>query len=309
MADCLPTSCDQSCISFRHSGGLSNDDPCMDLGGEISINAITTGLDNLFHSIGPKLSRRGHVDYRCFYIKNIDSDAVLRNVSIYFTNIKKGGTYVEMGILLQNEKQRIQVQGVTAPNNGEYFQVAIPGYDAFNVYYDPNITKWTGNFQTAIRAVDGLQEVVVVGYGIIPTTAAQTLDVTFDLNFGGHDTRDGYIHMQAARHDIGLAVISANTLLSGAATVTPSPLLDGSPVNTTAELIPDEITAPSGIPFNTYLKGNPARVGSLLPGEYFPVWIRRTLPIVDPYYGALARNGQMAKSLERFSIAVDATSP
>jgi hypothetical protein len=215
-----------------------------------------------------------------------------------------------MGVLVQDAIQQITITGTSACNEGEFFEVEVPGYiPPFKVYYDPNITAWTGNFQTAIRAVEGLSEVVVTGEGVIPTTASETLDVVFTVYFGGHDTRDGELHMQAARHDIPLMVITDNTLLLGTAIVLPTPVQQGSPVNTTAETIPDEITAPTGIPFIYPYIGNPLLVGSLQPGEFVPIWIRRTLPIVDPYYGPLARNGQMAKLLESFTIQVDATSP
>jgi hypothetical protein len=88
-----------------------------------------------------------------------------------------------------------------------------------------------------------------------------------------------------------------------------TPTQQGSPVNTTAEIIPDEITTPSGITFNYYFRGNPICVGQLRAKEYLPIWVRRTLPIVDPYYGPLARSGQMAKLQDKFQITVEATSP
>ncbi len=305
MAECSAICCDEDCIAFKHSAGPSNCDPCQDLGGEISDCDITTSLDNLFHSIGPKLSRRGHEDYRCFYIQNVSEVSTLRNVTIYFDGEgrqvpgKRGGAYVAFGVKLQNEIQTVVVNGAAPPNPGEYFELEIPGYSpSFKVYYDANITKWIGNFQTSMRAVDGLGDVIVTGEGTIGTTLADpSVNVTFTIN---------YIK-QAGRHQIDLATVVTNTLLNN--TVTPMPEQEGSPVNTTAEVIPDEITAPSGIVFNYYLKGNPMNVGNLAPGEYLPIWIRRTLPIVEEYYGPLARSGQMAKLLDGFNIAVVATSP
>jgi len=299
MVECSKVCCDESCIAFKHSAGPLNCDPCQDLGGEISDCDITTGLDNLFHSIGPKLSRRGHIDYRCFYIKNISEVSTLRNVTIYFDGEKHGGTYVAFGVKLQDEIQTIVVNGPAPPNQGEYFELEIPGYSPpFKVYYDANITKWIGNFQTSMRAVDGLGDVIVTGSGNIGTTLANpSVNVAFTIN---------YIK-QAGRHQIDLAIVLANTLLNN--TVTPVPKKEGSPVNTTAEVIPNEITAPSGIVFNYYLIGNPIYIGNLAPGEYLPIWIKRTLPIVEEYYGPLARSGQMAKLLDGFNIAVVATSP
>lgn len=310
--DCIPVSCDASCIAFKHSGGISNCDPCQDLGGEISACDISGGLDNLLHSIGPKLSRVGHEDYRCFYIQNSNDTAVLRNTVIYMDGVtKQSGAIIALGVKLQNEKQQIIVNGTAPPNQGEYFTLQVPNYSpAFKVFYDANITKWIGNFQTAIRAVEGLPEVIVTGevVGTFP-------NVTFTINFGGHDSRnegrkgtqDRSRWMQAAHRQIDLIVVTTNTLLN--CTVASMPLQEGSPVMTTAEVIPNEITAPSGITFNYYYRGNPIRIGDLRPQEYLPIWVKRTLPIVNPSYGNLARNGQMAKILDGFRITVDATAP
>jgi hypothetical protein len=306
---CQSVSCDFSCIAFKHSGGGANCEPCQDLGGAISTCDISAGLENLFHTVGPKLSRRGHEDYRCFYIQNASPTVTLRNMVIYFDGSgrqvpgKRGGTYVAMGVKLQSEIQQIAVTAANPPNNGEYFEISVPGYlPTFKVFYDPNITVWTGNFQTSIRAVTGLSEVVVTSTGTVP-------NVTFTVDFGGHDTRDSSILGQSQNRLIDLMSVTANTLLYGTATVTPLPVQDGSPTNTIAEVIPTEITPPTGIVFNYYFRGNPVKVGSLQPGDFVPIWIRRTLPIIDPYYGPLARNGQMAKLLDTFSIAAIATSP
>lgn len=331
---CQPICCDESCIAFRHSHGLVNPapcsgpiggncDPCQDLGGPISDCDISLGIDNLFHSIGPKLSRRGHEDYRCFYIQNVSPTITLRNVIVFFDGTgrqvpgKRSGSYTAIGVKLQSEIQQVVVSGPAPPRLGEFFELSVPCYGpSFKVFYDPNITKWTGNFQTAIRAIDGLPEVVVIGEGQIGTTTADpSVNVTFTIHYGGHVSRnEGHKGMdehnrwdQAARHLIGLITVVDNTLLNN--TVMPVPVQDGSPVNTTAEVIPDEITPPSGIVFDYYFRGNPMRIGDLRPLEYLPVWIRRTLPIVDPYYGPLARNGQMARLLDGFKIIVDATSP
>ena len=339
MSDCLSVCCDKDCIQFVHCGagqivacptghqiivpGPPCNDPCTDLGGNPSNCAISDGLDNLFHSIGPKLSRRGHEDYRCFYIWNSHPTASLRNVIIFLDGTgrqvpgKRSGTYVAIGVKLQDEIQTVTVTAPAPPRMGEFMKLQVPCYvPDFKVFYDPNITKWIGNFQTAIRAVEGMPEVVVTGEGKIGTTKDDpSVNVTFTINFGGHVSRnEGHKGMneharwmQAARHQIKLIEVMENTMLN--AIVTPATIQDGSPVNTIAEVIPDEITAPSGIVFDYYFRGNPIRIGDLRPQEYLPIWIRRTLPIVDPYYGAMARNGQMSKLLDSFDIVVEATSP
>lgn len=267
-------------------------------------------LDNLFHSIGPKLSRRGHLDYRCFYIQNISPTYTLRNSIIYLsTQARFNGTDVAIGVLLKNEIQQVVVSGPSPPFEGEYFELQVPGYPSpFKVYYSPNITQWVGNFQTAIRAVEGMPEVVVKAEGTVP-------NVTFTINYGGHETTNAGEHgtqdhsrwTQASNRAIDLITVNSNNLQG--CTVMPLPVQDGSPVNTTATTIPDEITPPDGIPFDYFLRGNPIRVGDLRPGDFVPLWIRRTLPFPTPASGALARQGQMAKLLDQFQITIDATYP
>lgn len=320
---CIPGACDSGCIAFKHSAGPINCDPCQDLGGPISVCDISTGLDNLFHSIGPKLSRKGHEDYRCFYIQNVHDTFTLRNVLIYFEGLgrqvpgKRSGAYHAIGVTLRDEVQQITVTGPLPPLEGQYFELMVPGYSpSFNVFYDPNITKWVGNFQTAIRGVEGMPEVVVtVGEGDV--VGAPT-NVTFTINYGGHDSRarntgghkgvdDHARWNQAAKHQIDLITVVTNTLSN--VVVVPSTVTDGSPVMTTAVTIGSEITPPAGIVFDYYFRGNPIRIGDLRPGEYLPIWIRRTLPFPDPAYGNLAKWGQMAKLLDDFEIRVDATSP
>jgi hypothetical protein len=311
---CIPGSCDSNCIAFKHSSGPDNCDPCMDLGGPISICDITDDLDNLFHSIGPNLSRRGHEDYRCFYIQNASTSDTLRNVIIYLDGPAKiSGAIHSIGVKLQDEIQEVIVTGTYPPKEGEYMDITVPNYTpSFKVYFDPNVTKWVGNFQTAIRGVEGLPEVVVT-VGINDKVGAPT-SVHFTVNFGGHDSRnkghkgtqDHKRWMQAARRQIDImSIVSTYSNV----TVIPTAAQDGSPVNTVAQIIPNEITPPSGISFNYFYRGNPVRIGDLRPDEFVPIWIKRTLPFPDPSFGNLARPGQMAKLLDNFKIRVDATYP
>lgn len=315
---CTPT---VGSISTYHSGGLFNCDPCKDLGGGISTCPITSGLEHLFPTLGPKLSRKGREDYRCFYIKNDSADAWLRNVSIYLggktgreTPGKGGGTYVALGVKLEDAVQKVIVTGPYPPNEGEFFELQIPNYDSFKVYFDPNITKWVGNFQSAIRAVNGFPEVVVTVVGTVPIVATDTLNVVFTVNFGGHDSRNAGrkgmdIHArwrQATKHEFETMTVVQNTLTNCVVGV--SLISAGSPINTIAGGS-SGTSAPAGIPFDYYFKGNPIRLGDFMPGDIMPLWVRRTLPAPTPYAGVLVRSKQTAKLLEEFDVVIEATSP
>jgi hypothetical protein len=323
---CQPGVCsNSSCISFFHSGGGGNCDPCMDLGGAISTCQITSDqLENLFHNIGPNLTRLGHTDYRCFYIMNTSIIESIQNAIVYMDGTGRGspglrgGTDHAIGVKLENAVQQVVVMG-TQPNEGEYFECIVSGpvfpyTPQFKVYYDPNITIWTGNFQTAIRTCQGLQEVVVTSQGIVP-------NVIFTINYGGHSTRNegtkgSNFHSKwdsASNHFINLIEIMTNTL-SGC-TVTPVPVSMGSPVNTTAEMISNEPvppmnqSPPMSVNFDYYFRGNPIRIGNLRPQEYVPIWIRRTLAAPMPTSGALAGNTHTAKLMEYFTIKIEGSYP
>lgn len=274
-------------IQFHHSGGASNNDPELDLGGEISSFTISsTPLNNLFDDINSQQSREGLVDYRCFYVKNNHGTETLRNAKLWM-NYSPGDCIVALGIDVKNEIQQVVVSSSGWPNEGNSFTVEVPTYSpSFVVDYDPNITKWVGNFQTAIRGVEGLVETRVTATGTVP-------DVTFTVEFGGHDKRNTL--GQSRSRAISLIMVTNNL---DNATPTPTAVQDGAPVNTTAPTIANKLTAPPSITFNYPLRGNPVELGNLRPGEYFPVWAKRTVPV-----------GSFAKHLNNYSINIEGTFP
>lgn len=316
---CVPGTCagvgGNPCIQFFHSYGDDNCEPCLDLGGPISTCVLSTTVENLFHNIGPNLTRLGHEDYRCFYVMNTSMTDTIRNAIIYMTGTR-GGTYHALGVFLQNAVQQVVVAGANPPNDGDFFECSIPspGFGVsgwipnFVVNYSQNITEWVGNFQTALRTVEGMPEVVVTVEGTIP-------NVIFTINYGGHSTRnigdkgssDHSRWDQAANHFIPLIEISINSLTN--CTVTPVPVLNGSPVNTVAEYITTELTPPIVPIFDYYFRGNPIRIGDLRPQEFLPIWIRRTLPIPTNLNGPLANSTHTALLLESFTINVEGSYP
>jgi hypothetical protein len=268
-------------IKFYHSGGGSNCDPLLDLGGSISTCELTEGLDMLFNEVTEKQSRAGRIDYRCFYVKNTHPDDTLRNAKFYIDWEHKSGSFVDVGVRLRNEIQKVVITGLIAPDEDDYMTLDIPGYDDFTVDYHSNLTIWQGRFQTAIRGIDGLQDVIIEATG----TVGSPTSVTFIVKFVG----------QAESRQIDLMTVLVNSLNDQTINILSD--TEGSPVGIVA-CTSTVLVAPACVDFNYPLRGSPIELGSLRPGESFPVWVRRTTP----------RNTR-AKIRDKVRFNVDGTFP
>jgi hypothetical protein len=270
-------------IKFYHSGGGSNCDPDNDLGGAISTCELHGGLNTLLDDHTPKQSRKGVIDYRCFYIKNTNGTETLRNTKVYIDSEKPSGSFIDLGVNIKNEVQIVNVAGNKPPNEGDSMNITVPGYGSFTVYYHVNPTQWQGRFQTEIRGLEGLNDVKVSVVGIIgfPT------DITFTLYFDG----------DSQSRNLGTMTVANPNSLDGC-TITISTTKHGAPISTTACAIPDMLTAPACADFRYPLRGDPIELGDLRPGEFFPLWVRRTTP---------AKTIKLTR--DNFRINVDGTFP
>ncbi|NIQ13339.1 MAG: hypothetical protein GTO02_02685, partial [Candidatus Dadabacteria bacterium] len=215
-----------------------------------------------------------------FYIKNTNATDTLRNAKLWIESNDVNGL-ISIGINVINEIQKLVVTGTGFPNEGNFFELEVPDYTpTFKVLYDPNITKWVGNFQEEIRGVEGLPEVRVTAEGEVP-------NVTFTIDFGGEDktaisfspdVKEIKSIGQARSRNISLIEV---TMPDGDqldnATPTPMDFQDGSPVNTEAPLVASVLTPPPGITFSFPLRGNPIELGNLRPGDEVPVWAKRVV--------------------------------
>jgi hypothetical protein len=249
-------------IKFYHSGGGGNCDPDFDLGGSRSTCELAEGLNTLFDTLGSVESRTGKVDYRCFYVKNTHSTETLRDAVIYIASERKSGSFIDLGIPVSKEVQKIIISGTTPPNENDYIDISLSGYISnMRVVYNDNQTLWRARMQAAFRSIDGLNGVIVSVSGVIgfPT------NLVFTVSFDGEGINHELPSMTVAE--------SLNNCTASVVVTT-----NGTPVNTTAVTIPNKTTAPSGINFEYPLLGSPIKVGSLKPSDEFPVWVRRTTP-------------------------------
>jgi len=244
-------------ISFLLSGGSSNNNPDLSLGGDPSSHPIA-GV-RLFDDVAAEETEAGLVDYRCFYIANDHGSDTLYNTSIYIDSQIEDGASVQLGIPRQDDVQEVVVDGTAT--GGSF----ILDYDGttFEVAYNASLVTWATNFQTAIRDIDDLEDVTV-------SASSSGSETTFQITFTGDA---GYRYHPLITED--------TNSLTGGATLSISKIVDGTPINSIADEIDVDTTAPVGISFET--AASEIAIGPLRPADVFAVWVKRTtLAGADP---------------------------
>jgi hypothetical protein len=111
------------------SGGASNSDPALSLGGLRSSTAITSDqLNNLFDDVTGDEAATGQTEYRCVYYRNEDADAggavdptawISEQPHAYLTPFAATGETLEIGLDLAGKNataDTIAAGGLTAPD-------------------------------------------------------------------------------------------------------------------------------------------------------------------------------------------------
>jgi hypothetical protein len=239
------------------SGGASNQNQFASLGGDPSSYPVPNGINNLFENVTADEQEDGLVDYMCFYVFNNSNTETLWNSTVAITDEVAGGSDMALGFAFVDEIQTVTVVG--DPTTGSL--TLGHGDEDFTFSYNSDLGVWAANFQTAIRTVDGLEDVTVTAQtGIGPSTT-----VVFTVIFAGTSGK---------RFHPTLTVTSNG--LTPASTVTTSKIVPGSPINGIAPLIDAPTTTPTGVSFYTPSMENPLSIGHLGPTEGYPVWVRRT---------------------------------
>lgn len=244
-------------IICYHSGGASNNDPELDLGGTMSSFQLSPiSYNNLFDDVNSATSIAGITDYRCFYIFNNHPTESLKNAKVWLEYDKPSGSYIEIGVERKDEIQVVTFTG--KPAEGDSIIIYVDGNEC-NIRYNINTTIWQGNFQNEIRGINGFEDVIV-------NVAGQVPNVVFTVNFLG----------TSGSTEIPLMSTFVNNLQN--TTVGYMQIQNGGPVNTTAPTIATKLHSPSGVDFKLYLRGNPIPLGDLKAGTGFPIWIKRITP-------------------------------
>jgi hypothetical protein len=244
-------------ISFLLSGGSSNNNPDLSLGGEPSSHPLSGS--RLFDDVSADDAEAGLVDYRCFYIANDHGSETLYDTSVLIQSEVEDGASVQLGIPRQDDIQQVVVNGTAT--GGSF----ILDYDGttFEVAYNATLATWASNFQTAITAIADLEDVAVSA----SSTGSST---TFQITFAG----------QAGFRYHPLITEDTNSL-TGGVTLTISKIVDGTPINSFADEIDVDTTAPVGVLFES--SSTEIAIGPLHPADVFAIWVKRTTPAgVEP---------------------------
>lgn len=250
----------QTDITFTYSGGGSNSDPDESLGGESSSIPITSQA--LFSDVSPEESESGLVDYRCFYLHNENVSDSLYEAAVEIVQTS-GSATIQIGVYENDETQSITILSPGSVVSGDFTLTYTDALGDHNlvVAWDSNVDTWGDNLQTALRAIAGLEEVVV----FVLFVDGSPSYLIFQIHFAG----------TAGQRYHDLIAMSSNDL-SPATTVSISRNIAGGPINSEATEIDVATTLPNGV---TFLDPDEAlELGELKSLDSVPIWIKRTVP-------------------------------
>lgn len=116
-------------IAFRLSGGASNSDPLLSLGGAVS--SVTAGA-TIFDSVTGEESASGDVEFRCTYVRNLHGSLTLNNAVAWVqTETPSASTTIALGL------------GSSAMNGAEQ-AIANEGAPPVSVAFLPAVNKAGG---------------------------------------------------------------------------------------------------------------------------------------------------------------------
>lgn len=240
-------------ISFLLSGGSSNANPDLSLGGSPSANPVAGSLNSLFRDVLPEEATSGLVEYRCFYVRNSSESETLYGASVQTSAQATGGAFADLGVAKATESQRIEISG--SPSSGS------ADFRLGDIAFSGTWTSDANSFRASL-----LSSLAAAGLGDIGVSVSSQ---TFTLSFSG--SLDNKSHP--------LVELVTNSLAgSGLISLTISRVTTGSPINTVAPVIPTRSTPPVGVTFLPTSASSKISIGDLGPGDSMPVWIRRTTP-------------------------------
>ena len=245
-------------IMYVFSGGASNADPNASLGGDSSTIPIAGTI--LFNDVPPQNALDGSVDYRCIYVVNDSPTQSLYSASIILASQVPNGAYVQLGFDITNDRQVVTITNFSTITGGyvvlNYIDTSV---HTVQFDYDSSVSTFANNLQSAIRLVPFLDQVTVNG-------SLDANNLTLEINFAG----------SAGKRYHKAMTLNANSLTytGSAPTVTVIKTVDGSPINTVADVIDMETTPPTNIVFSDSVFA----FGAFRPFDQIPVWIQRATP-------------------------------
>lgn len=242
-------------FKLYYSGGNSNNDAAKSLGGNISNFIILPSKNNIFNNVSGDIYEEGLTDYRCVYLKNNSENRVLY---LYFAlDDFFLGSIQNLGFNFTNEVQTITV--LNGPfTNGQNIVFSY-NENNFIVEYDTNFNQWLINFNASIKQVFGLEDVIVTG----DSNGSNSI---FQVSFQGTAGYKNHSLITLVGYDL-----SPTPSISIVKSIT------GSPINLIAEKIITSTNEPNNITFYDATINSPVYLPILNPGDFLPIWLRRTI--------------------------------
>lgn len=250
-------------ITFTFSGGTTNSDPDESLGGDPSVQPIIN--KRLFDNVTDTETKLGMTDYRCFYVNNESNIDSLYNALIYVAYTVPGDVTVQLGFDFDNERQNLTITNATFITGGSVTLTYVDTSNHDVVFnWDSDLSVWSDNLQTAIRAITNLEDVTVSGY---PSGSS----VTFEIDFVGVASK--------RYHDPLALKIGGNNLVSSqTTTIVVVKSVSGGPINRVADVIDVDTTTPNNLVFFE----TTVSVGDIRPLDSIPIWVKRIVPANTP---------------------------
>lgn len=243
-------------ISFVLSGGSTNNDPNKSLGGLPSNMPIIGDHNNLFANVELSNTFGGRIDYRCFYVFNDSDDSSLFDTKIYLEN-QAGGSVIELGITQATDLQRITVSDTVSSGSATLLYEGEPVVWTYNA----DLETWASNLETGLNSLGTLS-----GVSVSTTEGSGVID--FYVSFDGDDDN--------RNHEL-IQIMSDNFTPGGIESIVK--VTEGSPINAVAPKIAVDTATPVNVQFSSPTDESPIEIGTLLPGDGVPVWIKRIVSV------------------------------
>ena len=248
-------------ITFVLSGGSLNSDPLQSIGGDPSNQIILPGIDNLFNDITPEQAISGYTDYRCAYVFNNNSVDSFYHSTTFLANQISGGSTIQIGVLNLLDIQKITLIGI--PSSGDFQIKYNAGYvtPTLTINYDSDVDAFAANLQSQLDTIPQITGTTVTGL----LSGSSTI---FTIVFSGEG--------QNRYHD-PITLIANN--LVGTTDINILKTQNGSPINSIASLLDFPTSVPFGVIFGSYSSASPISIGTMLPLDGVPIWLKRTTPV------------------------------
>jgi hypothetical protein len=231
-------------IGVVYSGGSTNTNPNLSLGGNPSGYPVLGYMNNLFANISETERANGKIDYRCVYIVNNNSVDTFYDIVATVSYQIPGGSDARIGV-----QKFTDIQTVT---------IAPPGPGVYQLSYLATLINVPDQTAASLQAV-------------LNTTIATGAVVTAD--FSGYILTINFLGADNTRY---FSLLSSNTI-----GVTTNKVQNGGPIVRIADAIPNETTPPGGITFGYNTSSDTstsATIVGLRHGEFFPIWVQRSTP-------------------------------